>query len=365
MIESQPQRALFIPETCEFVGRKLRRVRWQTPSNNLHVPDKVAGGSWDDENNEVSIWRVVHAGKTDADRSSTMILGKEDAVKLVKSASFPLFAATEDLKFLSNDHLLVSTSTGDVHYLAYSETRDEIQEKCVLQRLHEGACTAVSLLSDCSIVSVGTEGHLQVTDLNSAKMLLRIGEEAFQCNDGFSSMQVISAGLVITGNYMGQIQVWDLRVRTNKAQTVDTARHGSVLSMCYNPSQPHVLACGTACGAVDFYDLRQDLCVTSSLSLHKSFVWEVKFHPTYPANLFTASNDQTLLHVSTSFLQDKKLSSQVSNPWLLPDLELKIRTVPLLPFNVMSVNSVDVVFNSLVCCTDNESLWILKHPLIC
>lgn len=61
----------------------------------------------------------------------------------------------------------------------------------------------------------------------------------------------------------------------------------------------------------------------------------------------------TLICVNASFF---------SSSWFLSEsLQSKLKLTNMLPENVFPVNSLDVFGESLLTCTDNEAVWLLKN----
>ena len=107
----------------------------------------------------------------------------------------------------------------------------------------------------------------------------------------------------------------------------------------------------------------------------------MKFHPKYPDNLFTCSEDGSAWYWDgtsiTSRTHDdthqlplprvdaknwaQPLSAQLASPWLYIDTNKdRMETYSLLPFNKLSVNSIDIDSNALLCGTDGEALIIVQ-----
>lgn len=78
-------------------------------------------------------------------------------------------------------------------------------------------------------------------------------------------------------------------------------------------------------------------------------MWEVRFHKMSPSNIFSCSHDGTVRKMNVS-LEMKSLafnSSQVEVSELLGDCGAP-------------VNSLDISADTLLCCTDAESLYIVN-----
>lgn len=116
-------------------------------------------------------------------------------------------------------------------------------------------------------------------------------------------------------------------------------------------------------------------------------VWEVRFHPLSPDNLFTCSEDGSLWHwdgasvavqSTTGFPgASKSHFSGISNgagvgggydsisPWLSVDAtKHKMETFSLLPYNRLSINSLDIQSRHLLSGSDCEAIFIVKDLII-
>ncbi|CAJ0952201.1 unnamed protein product [Ranitomeya imitator] len=156
-----------------------------------------------------------------------------------------------------------------------------------------------------------------------------------------------------------------------------------------HPSQQHVVATGGQDGMLCIWDVRQSRIPISLLNAHDAEMWEVHFHPSKPDHLFTCSEDGSLWHWDASadvmerpsFLLGEypaggrgsvnpsrstvgqSFSQSLTTAWLNSDPtkgHLEINN--LLPSSTLSVNSLDVLGEYLVCGTDAESIYVLKRP---
>jgi len=63
----------------------------------------------------------------------------------------------------------------------------------------------------------------------------------------------------------------------------------AVTAIANHPTQQHIILVGSEEGSVTVYDIRQPSFPASYLSAHDHASTELKFHPTQPDKLFTAS----------------------------------------------------------------------------
>ncbi|PIO29011.1 hypothetical protein AB205_0084660 [Aquarana catesbeiana] len=133
------------------------------------------------------------------------------------------------------------------------------------------------------------------------------------------------------------------------------------------------------------WDVRQSKIPVSLLSAHNAEMWEVHFHPSKPDHIFTCSEDGSLWHWDasaeaadrpsfliggrgTSHLSRSTLGQSINQslmtPWLSSDpTKGRLETINLMPSYMLSVNSLDVLGEYLVCGTDSESIYVSKNFL--
>ena len=52
--------------TSRFVSKKLRKLRWKPRADSLQISSEMfATGSWDDEQNQICLWRTKNSGEAD------------------------------------------------------------------------------------------------------------------------------------------------------------------------------------------------------------------------------------------------------------------------------------------------------------
>ncbi|MEE6521124.1 hypothetical protein FKM82_019182 [Ascaphus truei] len=123
----------------------------------------------------------------------------------------------------------------------------------------------------------------------------------------------------------------------------------------------------------------------SLLTAHEAEMWEVHFHQSNPDHLFTCSEDGSIWHwdASTevaekpSFLQlggrntslmsrstvvQPNANQSLTSVWLSNDpTKGRLEISNLLPSSTLSVNSLDVLGQCLVCGTDAEAIYVTRQ----
>lgn len=99
-------------------------------------------------------------------------------------------------------------------------------------------------------------------------------------------------------------------------------------------------------------------------------VWDVKFHPRYPNNLFTCSQDSSLWHWDATGAQMNttvggapqatRHSELTNSPWLGGAVaQEKVEVSNYLSANRLPVNSLDIESKHLLCGSDSEAIFVV------
>lgn len=190
---------------------------------------------------------------------------------------------------------------------------------------------------------------------------------------------------ILTVNSIGQLKLWDFRQQSDSPSQILSLSGDRVPLHCVDrhPNQQHIVATGGQDGMLCVWDVRQGNSPFSLMEAHSAEMWEVHFHPTNPDHLFTCSEDGSLLHWETSshsempsFLQGGRNNSMMSrsamapaggnqsliSAWLSGDSSKgRLETSHMLPSQTLSVNSLDVLEQCLVCGTDGEAIFVNRQ----
>ncbi|KAJ8008973.1 hypothetical protein DPEC_G00083980 [Dallia pectoralis] len=187
---------------------------------------------------------------------------------------------------------------------------------------------------------------------------------------------------ILTVNSIGQLKLWDFRQQSNEPSQILSLTGDRVPLHCVarHPNQQHIVATGGQDGMLCIWDVRQGKMPFSLMEAHSAEMWEVHFHPSNPDHLFSCSEDGSLLHWETSsnsdtpsFLQGGRNTSinsrsaiapaggnqSLISAWLTGDSgKGRLEATHMLPSQTLSVNSLDVLGQCLVCGTDGEAIYI-------
>uniref|UniRef100_M3ZVP8 Nucleoporin 43 n=1 Tax=Xiphophorus maculatus TaxID=8083 RepID=M3ZVP8_XIPMA len=340
-------------ESAKYVSQKISKTRWRPVSySSLQQPDIFVTGSWDNEENKVSVWSIGNLG------SSGLEDGFEGDPQLICEQKH------------DGDVLDLQTMSICKHWArAHRYPSDNAPSTGV-------ACNSPE------IVTVGEDGRIIVFRADQ-EGVVRVIENADSST--LHAVTYLRTTEVLTVNSIGQLKLWDLRQQSNSPSQILSLSRDRVPLYCVDrhPNQQHIVATGGQDGMLCVWDVRQGNMPFSLMEAHSAEMWEVHFHPTNPDHLFTCSEDGSLLHWETSspsempsFLQGGRNSNMTSrsamapaggnqsiiSAWLHGDSsKSRLETTHMLPSQTLSVNSLDVLGQCLVCGTDGEAIFVNRQ----
>eukprot|EP00794_Sanderia_malayensis_P000265 gene265-888_t len=356
----------------KYIGQKVSKLRWRS-NGQLRKTDQFISGSWDDQDNSLCLWTTN--GNENAETRSSLSLHEEP--QLLCSALHD--GSVTDIKFINSYQLVTSSSTGHVTIYNIDEQSMSFKQIQKWPTLHHNiyslgsSCTNVSV-NQSTIVTVGEDGKINALRLDNPKPMRTI-----DTIDGvtINAVSHVNSNEVATVNSMGHLNIWDLRTASSKSSKTMflSGERISLESVDRHPYQPHLHVTGGADGIIGVWDIRHERYPVTLLEAHDNEVWEVKFHPSSPDNLFTCSEDGSTWYwdgASSSLrgsegMQPKPSllptsdSTSHTSAWLYIDTNKhKLETYSLLPFNRLPVNSIDIDTNALICGTDGEAIIVVQ-----
>uniref|UniRef100_A0A8C7Z5P7 Nucleoporin 43 n=1 Tax=Oryzias sinensis TaxID=183150 RepID=A0A8C7Z5P7_9TELE len=361
---------------AKYVSQKISKTRWCPVSySSLQQPEVFATGSWDNEDNKVSIWSIGNhnnSGLEDGFEGDPQILCEH------KHGGDVL-----DLQFLDQERMVSASSTGAVTIFRYHPNTHTISVLQHWARAHSypcdnAPCTAL-VCSSPEIVTVGEDGRIVVFRADQEGAVRVIGEMRTRMLPPHKESSL----------KLSVVFVRECRQQHNSRGDLPKDHGGfdgdraPLHCVDRHPNQQHIVATGGQDGMLCVWDVRQGGTPISLMEAHSAEMWEVRFHPTNPDHLFTCSEDGSLLHWETashsempSFLQGGRNSSVISHgaltpaggnrplssAWLCGDSGKGcLETTHMLPSQTMSVNSLDIIGQCLVCGTDGEAIFVNRH----
>nr|XP_011752166.1 nucleoporin Nup43 [Macaca nemestrina] len=395
---------------AKFVSQKISKTRWRPlPPGSLQTAETFATGSWDNEENYVSLWSIGDFGNLDSDggfegdhQLLCDIRHHGDVMDLqVNLCSIQKLT----LKVLSNtfkqaEHhkgCLVSPliykklSAIGISHCSRPKTLS-VNQQWTTAHYHAGPgspsyssapCTGV-VCNNPEIVTVGEDGRINLFRADHKEAVRTIDNAD---SSTLHAVTFLRTPEILTVNSIGQLKIWDFRQQGNEPSQILSLTGDRVPLHCVDrhPNQQHVVATGGQDGMLSIWDVRQGTMPVSLLKAHEAEMWEVHFHPSNPDHLFTCSEDGSLWHWDASTDVPEKsslfhqggrsstfLSHSISNQanvhqsvissWLSTDpAKDRIEITSLLPSRSLSVNSLDVLGPCLVCGTDAEAIYVTRH----
>ncbi|XP_028295031.1 nucleoporin Nup43 [Gouania willdenowi] len=368
---------------AKYVSQKVSRTRWRPVSvSSFQQPEIFATGSWDNEDNKVSLWSIGNYGG----------LGMEDGFEGDPQLLCDIKHDGDvlDLQFLDQERIVTASSTGGVTILRHHPNSQTLSVSHQWERAHRypcdnAPCTSV-VCSSPEIVSVGEDGRIVVFRADQ-EGVCRVIENADSST--IHAVTYLRTTEVLTVNSIGQLKLWDLRQQGGSPSKILSLSGDRVPLHCVDrhPNQQHVVATGGQDGTLCIWDVREESSPVALMEAHSAEMWEVHFHPTNPDHLFTCSEDGSLLHWETSshsdmpsLLHEGSRNSGVTSrsamapaggnkslisAWLSGDSSKScLKTSHMLPSQTLSVNSLDVLGQCLVCGTDGEAIFVNRQVLV-
>ncbi|KAG8583050.1 hypothetical protein GDO81_008261 [Engystomops pustulosus] len=367
---------------AKYVSQKISKTRWRpVPASSLQQPDVFAAGSWDNEENKVSLWSIGDFGAIHMEEE---YLADPKLLCDIRHKGDVM-----DLQFLDQERIVTASSTGRVTIFRHHQGNQTLSEKQKWEHAHR-LCECVKwprsstapgvVCNNPEIVSVGEDGRINLFRADS-KEIVRTSISTIH------AVIFLRTTEILTVNSIGQLKMWDLRQQGNDPTHIFSMANERVPLHCLDrhPSQQHVVATGGQDGMLCIWDVRQSRTPISLLTAHDAEMWEVHFHPSKPDHLFTCSEDGSLWHwdASTEVMErpsfllggrgnvslsrsavGQSFSQSLMTAWLNSDpTKGHLEINDLLPSSTLSVNSLDVLGEYLVCGTDAESIYVLKRPL--
>uniref|UniRef100_A0A8C7A097 Nucleoporin 43 n=1 Tax=Nothoprocta perdicaria TaxID=30464 RepID=A0A8C7A097_NOTPE len=340
---------------AKFVSQKVSKARWRPPpAAALRPPDCFATGSWDNEDNRISIWSV-------GDLGSVGLNGEYQGEPQL------LCDIRHNGDVMDMQTLSANQRWEKAHYHV------DRGAAC-----GGAACTGV-ICNNPEIVTVGEDGRINFFRADQKDAVRTIDNAD---SSTLHAVTFLRTTEILTVNSIGQLKIWDLRQQRNEPSQIFSLTGDRVPLHCVDrhPNQQHIVATGGQDGVLSIWDIRQGTMPVSLLNAHEAEMWEVHFHPSNPDHLFTCSEDGSLWHWDTStsvsekpsflhqggksstFFAHNTINQSVVSAWLSNDpTKDRMEITNLIPNQTLSVNSLDVLGPCLVYGTDAEAIYVNRH----
>eukprot|EP01103_Thecamoeba_quadrilineata_P020259 TRINITY_DN8602_c0_g1_i1.p1 TRINITY_DN8602_c0_g1~~TRINITY_DN8602_c0_g1_i1.p1 ORF type:complete len:327 (-),score=42.45 TRINITY_DN8602_c0_g1_i1:7-987(-) len=312
-------------------GYKYKKVSWLTDSPALSI---FVAGTWNEEDNLVQLWSPpiqLADGNFEFDRVFS---------------SAPHSGDVNDIKVLPNMRSFVtSSSTGRL--TLYSVSNDFIVEESKFLKGHNASATSLDSLGN-NIVSVDEQGKLVVVSLPT----FAISSQKNSVDSSFRAVRFHSHSSFVTASRTDG-RLWDLVSLRPTINFSWKREHSETLqATTVNTARPNQVAFSTSMGGVALFDIRRPERPFVFRRLHKSFVWDIGFHPMEPSVFISAANDGHVILWDTS--SNLAGSVELNEHEIEPNLFVLHR-------GSSSVNSFSInpMLNCLLTSSDNGNLHLL------
>ncbi|XP_062428357.1 nucleoporin Nup43 [Rhea pennata] len=366
---------------AKFVSQKISKARWRPlPAGALQLPDVFATGSWDNEDNRISIWSVGDLGNVGLNGDYQ---GEPQLLCDIRHNGDVM-----DMQFLDQERIVVASSTGNVTIFRHHQNNQTLSANQRWEKAHYhvdrnascggAACTGV-ICSNPEIVTVGEDGRINLFRADQKDAVRTIDNAD---SSTLHAVTFLRTTEILTVNSIGQLKIWDLRQQRNEPSQIFSLTGDRVPLHCVDrhPNQQHIVATGGQDGMLSIWDIRQGTMPVSLLNAHEAEMWEVHFHPSNPDHLFTCSEDGSLWHWdtstsvsekpsflhqggrSTTYFSHSTINQSVVSAWLSNDpTKDRMEITNLIPNQTLSVNSLDILGPCLVYGTDAEAIYVNRH----
>ncbi|MGH0156981.1 UNVERIFIED_CONTAM: hypothetical protein FKN15_034991 [Acipenser sinensis] len=154
---------------AKFVSQKISKTRWRPiSSTSLQQPEVFATGSWDNEDNKVSIWSVAEQGMQDDYEGDPQLL-----------CEYKHDGDVMDLQFLDQERIVTASSTGSVTIFRHYQNSQTLSVNQRWERAHyhscdNAPCTGV-VCNSPEIVTVGEDGRINLLRVDHKGIVRTIG----------------------------------------------------------------------------------------------------------------------------------------------------------------------------------------------
>ncbi|XP_068925843.1 nucleoporin Nup43 [Petaurus breviceps papuanus] len=286
---------------AKFVSQKISKTRWRpVPAGSLQPAETFATGSWDNEENSVSLWCIGDFGNLSSDG------GFEGDHQLL--CDIKHHGDVMDLQFLDQERIVAASSTGCVTVFLHHPNNQtlSVTQEWVGAHYHIGPgspsyrsapCTGI-VCNSPEIVTVGEDGRINLFRVDYKEAVRTIDNAD---SSTLHAVTFLRTPEILTVNSIGQLKIWDFRQKGSEPS--------QILSLFF---------------------------------------------------FSTGGRNSTLLaHPSSN---QHNVNQSLISSWLSTDpAKDRIEITSLLPNRTLSVNSLDVLGSCLLCGTDAEAIYVTRQ----
>ncbi|KAG8011387.1 Nucleoporin Nup43 [Nibea albiflora] len=252
-----------------------------------------------------------------------------------------------DLQFLDQDKIVTASSTGAVTIFRHHQNSQTVSVSQSWARAHRypcdnAPCTGV-VCSSPEIVTVGEDGRIILFRADQ-EGVMRVIENADSST--IHAVTYLRTTEILTVNSIGQLKLWDFRQQSNSPSQILSLSGDRVPLHCVDrhPNQQHIVATGGQDGMLCVWDVRQGNTPFSLMEAH------------------SAESGRNNSMISRSAMAPAGGNQSLISAWLSGDSSKgRLETTHMLPSQTLSVNSLDVLGQCLVCGTDGEAIFVNRQ----
>nr|BAE24655.1 unnamed protein product [Mus musculus] len=257
---------------AKFVSQKISKTRWRpVPSGSLQTTETFATGSWDNEENCVSLWSIGDFGNLDSDG------GFEGDHQLL--CDIRHHGDVMDLQFFDQERIVAASSTGCVTVFLHHPNNQtlSVNQQWPAAHYHTGPsspsyssapCTGI-VCDNPEIVTVGEDGRINLFRVDHKEAVRTIDNAD---SNTLHAVTFLRTPEIVTVNSIGQLKIWDFRQQGSEPCQILSLTGDRVPLHCVDrhPDQQHVVATGGQDGMLSIWDVRQGTMPVSLLKAHEA-----------------------------------------------------------------------------------------------
>jgi len=352
-----------------FIGQKISKLCWCLNRDGSLSTNEFITGSWDDKINCLSRWKITDDLIEEGSNAEPFMMSQ-----------YSLVGSITDMAFVDSEKIIYSASNGSVGVISISDMFEEMNQIQCWEKLHlyestkeTAACSSIAV-NGLNVVTGGEDGRINVLHLDYKKPIEIIGKAD---NSIITGLKFLGSKEFASINTTGQLKIWDSQNLKHPVKTLTLSGNACpILSLDSHPNQPHIVVTGHGDGVIGIWDIRMDKSPVTLIDAHEAEVWRVQFHPLYPDNLFTCSQDgscwfwngtsmisgaSSIKSMNDNVNKVEATDASSSSIWLYVDANKhKMETFSLIPFNKSAINTFDVNGSSLICGTDGEAIILVN-----
>ncbi|VDK17638.1 unnamed protein product [Anisakis simplex] len=339
-------------------GGKISKVRWINPEARQKI---FVSGTYESADNKLTLWSIpqVSAGGDSFNRDFQ--LSVEDDVN--------------DIVNCGSSSIGVALNNGDV--LVIDADSDELNVQQTFRSVHRRCAANAVAAFEQRLVSGGADGSIVLFDLSQNGTASQPFVIASQMSS-VRSLVMLTSNLLVSTHLCGRIYLWDLRdcSQSSSLSSSDTAQSimkpslvfhptdtkSAIMTVAAHPADSQLISFGTEDGIIGFMDTRVTTECMAPISLPFSVgcINEIRFHPSYPDNIYCVSSEGVLIHLDAT--QQRVLQRQGGGSTSISRITpFSNANVAILMDEPLPLNSIDVCSDGVITGSDSHMITFIDR----